>query len=92
MATKRIRQLSVETVVNIPDSVTTKFISMIYTVGATRPFRINNEKVVMTISDIVIIERQGLFYFVLYITNNEVTKEWMEIPVNDRTTIYNFID
>lgn len=88
METTRIRQLSVETVTNIPDTIGTNFISMIYTVGAKRPFVINGERIQMTISDII----QGDKFYTLYITNKEVTKKWMKIPVNERATVYYFLD
>lgn len=85
---QRIRQISVETVVNIPDSDETKFINMIYTVGASRTFEIKGEKVKRIISEILETENG----FKLYITNENTTQEWIELYDKKRTTKFNFID
>lgn len=84
----RIRQISVETVTNIPDSNETKFINMIYRVGATRPFEINGVNVKRTISDIIETETG----FKLYITNENTTQEWITLHSKERVTVFNFID
>lgn len=88
MVTKRIRQLSVEVVQNIPDSILTNFIVMVYTVGAVRSFHIDGKKVFRTISEIIETEKG----FKLYITNENTTQEWIEFHSKDRATVYNFID
>lgn len=88
MITKRIRQITVEAVTNIPDSDKTNYISMVYTVGAKRNFKIEGQDVTRTISNIVETEKG----FKLYITNENTTQEWMEFFSKERITVFNFID
>lgn len=84
----RIRQISVEVVVNKPDSDTTKFMNMVYTVGGIRKFDINGKKVERTISDIIETETG----FKLYITNENTTQEWITLHSKERVTVFNIID
>ncbi len=88
MMKSRIRQIAVEVVVSNPDSETTKFMTMIYRVGATRPFEINGVNVKRTISDIIETETG----FKLYITNENTTQEWITLHSKERVTVFNFID
>lgn len=88
MSNNRIRQISVEQVVNKQDSDTTNFISMVYAVGAIRPFTIDSKKVYRTISEILETEKG----FKIYITNENTTQEWIEFYSKERVTKYNFID
>lgn len=84
----RIRQISVEQVVNKQDSEGTNFISMVYFVGLSRPFTIDGNKVIRTISEIIETEKG----FKIYITNDNTTQEWIELYNKERVTKYNFID
>ncbi len=84
----RIRQISVEVVVNKPDSEVTNFMNMVYAVGGVRRFDIDGKKVERTISEIIETENG----FKLYITNENTTQEWIEFYDKTRITKFNFID
>ncbi len=88
MTTKRIRQLAVETVVNSKDSIETKLITMLYTVGGTRKIPLNGKEETRTISDIVASEK----HYALFIADGASTQEWKQIPKSKRVTVDFFID
>ena len=88
MDNEKIRQINVEQVVNIPNSDTTNFISMMYAVGSKRKFKLNNKDVERTIANIIETETG----FVIYITNDELTQKWIKINGKERITVYYFID
>lgn len=85
---QRIRQISVEVVVNKPDLEETNFMQMVYAVGGIRKFEINGKKVQREISEIIETENG----FKLYITNENTTQEWIEFFDKKRITKFNFID
>lgn len=87
MNTKRIRLLSVETPV-ASESIDTKLISMVYAVGNVKKLPIGGVIVNRTICNIVTIPD----YFRIYITNDSVSQEWMDIPITNKVRIEYFID
>ena len=86
-STKRIRLLAVETPV-ASESQDTKLITMTYAVGNVKKLPINGERVDRTICSILIIPD----YFRIYISNNDVSQVWMDIPISPKVRIEYFID
>lgn len=61
---------------------------MVYCVGQSVTLPIGGQSAKRTITEIIETE----LYFKVYITNQEVTKEWVNIPVTDRVKKEYFID
>lgn len=85
--TKRIRLLSVETPVR-SDSIETKLIPMVYTIGAVRELPIGGIIVKRTICNIVEIEE----HYRIYISNDNVSQVWMDIPKSNKVRVEYIID
>ena len=85
---KRIRQLAVETVVNTENDLT-KLSTFIYTVGQLRklPILEKDKLVERTISELSETET----HYKLFISDNEVSQEWKNIPKSERVIIEYFI-
>ena len=62
--------------------------SMVYSVGQPVKLPIGGKSTKRTITDIIETE----LYFKIYLTDNEVTKEWVNIPVCDRVKKEYFIE
>lgn len=87
MSTKRIRQLAVEIPVS-SESIDTKWISMVYAVGNVKDLPIDGVRQKRTICNIIKIPD----YFRIYISNDTVSQEWMDIPISPRVRVEYFID
>ena len=87
MNTKRIRLLSVETPV-ATESADTKLISMVYAVGNVKDLPINGVRQKRTICNII----DSGEHYTIYITNNEVSQVWMDIPKSNKVRIEYIID
>lgn len=84
---KRIRLLSVETPV-ASESIDTKLISMVYAVGNVKDLPINGVRQKRTICNIV----ENIDHYTIYISNNEVSQVWMDIPKSNKVRIEYIID
>ena len=86
---KRIRQLAVETVVNTENDLT-KLSTFVYTVGQVRKLPIfeKTKFVERTIREISETET----HYKLFISDNEVSQEWKNIPKSSRVIIEYFIE
>lgn len=61
---------------------------MTYIVGKPRILPINGKNVSRVIAEIFETEN----HYKIYISNEEVTKEWIDMPKSDRITVEYFID
>ena len=84
---KRIRLLAVDTPVS-SESPETKWITMTYAIGNVKHLPINKERVERTISNIL--EFQD--HYSIYISNNNVSQIWMDIPKTNKVRIEYIID
>jgi hypothetical protein len=87
MNDKRIRLLSVETPV-ATESIDTKLISMVYAVGNIKDLPINGVRVKRTICNIIEAEN----HYTIYISNQDVSQAWMDIPKSNKVRIEYVID
>jgi len=87
MSNQVIRQIAVQTVVNDDNSKETFWKTMVYTVGQVREIPIEGQKVKRKLTSII----REKDCFKLYITNEETTQEWIDIPATDKVTVYYFI-
>lgn len=87
MSTKRIRLLSIETPVS-SESINTKLISMVYAIGNIRKIPIAGVIKERTICNIIENDK----HYKIYISNDDVSQEWKDIPKSDRVTIEYIID
>lgn len=88
MSNKRIRKLS-EMIAIRSESQDTKWVTFSYEVGFPRDLPIYGKQkpVSRTIGEIVEIEK----HFIVYISDKEVTQEWLKIPKTNRVKIEYFI-
>lgn len=85
--TKRIRLLAVETPV-ASESKDTKYITMTYAIGNVKHLPIKGERVERTICNIM----EGPEHYTIYISNNNVSQIWMDIPKSNKVRIEYIID
>lgn len=85
--TRRIRLLAVETPV-ASESQDTKLITMTYAVGNVKNLPINGVRVERTICNIL----EEKECYVIYISNNDVSQVWMDIPKSNKVRVEYIID
>ena len=87
MSDKRIRQLAVEIPVS-SESPETKWISMVYAIGNVKKLPINGNLEKRTICNIV----ENTDCYSIYISNENVSQIWIDIPKSNKVRVEYIID